>query len=70
MVYSYNIPMEKKPKQPPVQGEASKAEEGKLPFPSLDKMDGLLADMGEDAQIEEPDDLMLAQASEEIRSRT
>jgi len=58
--------MEKKPKHPPVQAEASKAEDGKLPFPNLDKMDDLLADMGEDAEIEEPDDLMLAQASEEI----
>jgi RNA polymerase primary sigma factor len=56
--------MEQKPKHSPAQPEPSKAEEGSLPFPDLDKMGDLLADLGEDAEIEEPDDLMLAQAEE------
>ena len=58
--------MEQKPKHSPDNPDASKVEKGGLPFPDLEKMDDLLADLADEAEIEEPDDLMLAQASEEI----
>ncbi|HSQ16120.1 MAG TPA: sigma-70 family RNA polymerase sigma factor [Anaerolineales bacterium] len=52
-------PAEPEPK-PPIQRD--------VPIPGLEDVDDLLVDLGSEGEIDEPDELMLAQASEEVAS--
>jgi RNA polymerase primary sigma factor len=60
--------MHRKPKHPPAQPETSKPATEKLPFPNMDEVEDMLSKMEVEVEIDEPDEVMLAQASEEISS--
>jgi RNA polymerase primary sigma factor len=58
--------MQRKPKPTIPQPEPSQPVDDDLPIPNLDDVSNLLADLEAETDIEEPDDLMLVQASAEV----